>query len=348
MHGTAMHTSHMSIDAASPPKLLSLEQVKLFLREHRYSLGPILACFVTLALAAFSGPLDIAEGVTNDAESRLAKGPSVLLKLSTAMCAGILGAWGCATIPRVRQAFLSVPGLLLSIVALLFLLSCITSVVSGSFPIAVVFFSYLLFIPTALTVLGFRGALAAVLTGAFFFSLGAIFLYVFVPRYGIFPEDLGDGVIVERLGGMSQPNHTGRTAMLGLLIASFFIRFPRSPRFILSISIVLFGVVGMLAMSRTALVAALICLAIVNLDLLLTRLGLIAICLSFITGLGGLMFLAAIGYEDAIAEKLLGAVTKTGDIEEVTSVTGRSEIWERAIKLIKGDRCKGMGWGPRR
>lgn len=306
---------------------------------------PVIACFLVLAAAVFSGPVDIAEGITSELQVRVARVPTVAFKLCTALAAGAVGAWGVICLPRVRAILLTPPGLILCAIAALFLLTSVTSITSGSLAIALVFLAYLLFTPTCLTVLGLRGTMASVLLALFAFTVSALLLYVFMPNYGVFAEELGDGVVVERLGGMSQPNHTGRSAMLGLLIAVYFVRLPSAPRWLCWGLCGVFLLAGLLAMSRTALVAGAVCLVIVNLDWVLTRAGVVWACLAATLGVGAIFGLAAVGYDELIAQKLLGAVTKTGDVEEVTSLTGRSEIWERSIALIEERPLHGWGMG---
>lgn len=312
---------------------------------------PLLArwlCLIVLAIGCFSGPLDIAEGTGGEEAAHLAKAPSLLLKLVNASAAGAIGIWGILCVRPARQYLTSIPGLMLCTIALIFLLSCATSIkISASLPICVVFIAYLLFVPTAIGVLGFRNVMAAALIGCALFTMGALFLYVCVPRIGVFMEEFNDGVMIERLGGMSQPNHVGRTALIGLLLTVYFLRVSSrwDVRGGLSLLLCIFAVAGLLAMSRTALLGVMICLVLLNLDLLFTRIGLTATWLMVVGGLAALFLLLAAGKEDALAKKILGSVTKTGSMEEVTQVTGRLEIWERAIKLIKGRPLQGYGLG---
>ena len=312
---------------------------------------PLLArwlCLVVLAIGCFSGPLDIAEGTGGENAARVAKAPSLLLKLANAGAAGAIGIWGMLFVRQARQYLTSIPGLMLCAIAVIFLLSCATSIkVSASLPICLVFMAYLLFVPTAIGVLGFRNVMAAALLGCALFTMGALFLYVFVPRIGVFMEEFNDGVMIERLGGMSQPNHVGRTALIGVLLTVYFMRVSSrwDLRAGLSLLLCVFAVAGLLAMSRTALLGVMICLVLLNLDLLFTRIGLTATWLMVVGGLAALFMLLAAGKEDALAKKILGSVTKTGDLEEVTQVTGRYEIWERAVKLIKGRPLQGYGLG---
>ncbi|MCC6509376.1 MAG: O-antigen ligase family protein [Pirellulaceae bacterium] len=302
-------------------------------------------CFFILMMGAFSGPLDVSEGGSGETAMRVAKAPSVLLKLVNAGMACLVGLWGLASLPSARKYLASLPGLVLCMIALIFLMTCLTSITSASLPIALVFIAYLLLIPTCLVVLDLRGSMAAVLAGCLLFTCAALFLYYFVPRLGVFIEEFDDGVIIERLGGLSQPNHTGRTALIGLLLTTYFVRL-RSLSWRVSLGLfTLFLLAGVLAMSRTAMLGVAICLVVLNLDLIFTRVGLTACWLGVVGGLAGLFVLLAMGGEEALAKKVLGAVTKTGDLEEVTQVTGRSDIWERTIKLIRGRPLQGYGLG---
>ena len=323
------------------PSLLAEGLMRLGSPSQRW---PIVLCFLILSVAAFSGPVDIAED-PGGASIRLARVPSLLVKLSAAVCAGFAGVWGIACIPRVRELLFSPPGLILLAIACIFAMTCLTSVTSSSVPIALVFWAYLLFVPTCLIVLGLRGTLLATLCGVLLFTLGALFLYVFVPRFGVFPEDMGDGVLIERMGGMSQPNHTGRSAMIGLLISGYFFRLARAPKTLCLMLMSLFLLAGVLAMSRTALLAVFVCMIVLNLDRLLSRAGLMFAMASLIVIVAGVFALAATGREQVILERVLAAVTKTGDVEEVTSMTGRSEIWERSVELIMERPLQGYGLG---
>ncbi len=306
------------------------------------------ACLLVMILGCFSGPLDIAEGTGGDTAARIARLPSVMLKLANAGAAGLIGLWGMLCWPKARTYLTSLPGLMLCGVAMVFLLTCVTSIkVSASVPIALVFLCYLVFIPTALAILGLRGAMLGAFVGCAAFTLGALALYVFVPRIGVFVEEFNDGVAIERLGGMSQPNHVGRTALIGLLLSVYFVRVVRHPsvRIALGMAMLVFVAAGVLAMSRTALLGAIICLVVLNLDLLFTRVGITASGLAMLGGVAAIVLLLAMGKEDALAKKLLGNLTKTGDLEEVTQVTGRYDIWERTIKLIKSRPLQGYGLG---
>ncbi len=305
-------------------------------------------CFFVLAIGCFCGPLDIAEGTGGDNAARVAKAPSILLKLANAGAAGLIGTWGILCVPLARRYLFSIPGLMLCAVALVFLLTCATSIkISASLPICLVFMAYLLFVPTVLATLNFRQVMASALLGCAMFTLGAIFLYFFIPRLGVFMEEFNDGVTIARMGGMSQPNHVGRTALLGLLLCIYFMRVNQrfGTRARLLLLACMFSYAGILAMSRTALLGMVVCAVILNLDLLFTSFRLDFQLAGRSERLGRVVLLLAAGKEDALAKKLLGSFTKTGDIEEVTQVTGRYDIWERTVKLIKGRPLQGYGLG---
>ncbi len=286
--------------------------------------------FFVLAIGCFSGPLDIAEGTGGDSAARVAKAPSLLLKLANAGAASLLGVWGMFCLPLARRYLTSIPGLMLCAVASVFALTCLTSIKpSASIPICLVFIAYLLFIPTALAVLGLRGSMVSALLGCTLFSLGAIFLYYCVPRIGVFAEDLDNGVIVERMGGMSQPNHVGRTALIGLLLTTYFLRVVPKPqtRLWLSGLICIFTLVGLLAMSRTALLGVMICLVILNLDLLFTRIGLTATWLAVVGGVAVLFSVVSRRQRGCAGQKIVGCSHQDGRL-------GRSNSSDRALRYL--------------
>ncbi len=68
------------------------------------------ACLLVMILGCFSGPLDIAEGTGGDTAARIARLPSVMLKLANAGAAGLIGLWGMLCWPKARTYLTSLPG----------------------------------------------------------------------------------------------------------------------------------------------------------------------------------------------------------------------------------------------
>jgi len=185
---------------------------------------PVAACVCIVALAAFSAPVDIGEGRSIGPIYQPLKGPSIVLKLTTAGAAGLVGLWGVFCLPRVRQLQLSLPGVLLWSVACLFFLTTPTAVTNSALAIALVFVCYLLFVPTCLVVLQVPGLMKAMFFGILAYTSVSLLMYLFLPNYGVYLEELGEGILSARLGGMSQPNQTGRMASIGLLLSTVFFR----------------------------------------------------------------------------------------------------------------------------
>jgi O-antigen ligase len=134
-------------------------------------------------------------------------------------------------------------------------------------------------------------------------------------------------------------------ASIGLLLSTVFFRQMPNQRWFYAASAALCFSVAWLAMSRTALVGCAVCLLVAHWDLLMTRIGLIA-CGGLALGACALLIgLSVSGYDDVLLKKSVGVFSKTGDVEEFTTVTGRSEIWAESLKLISRRPLQGYGLG---
>jgi hypothetical protein len=95
-----------------------------------------------------------------------------------------------------------------------------------------------------------------------------------------------------------------------------------------------FALAAYLAWSRTAILAGVFGVAVLFLDYLRGRVGVSAIAMIALLGVVGVTAIYATGREDQFVGKVLEKVSKSGDAEEITSGTGRSEIWAKAVSLI--------------
>ncbi len=73
--------------------------------------------------------------------------------------------------------------------------------------------------------------------------------------------------------------------------------------------------------------------------------GITASGLAMLGGVAAIVLLLAMGKEDALAKKLLGNLTKTGDLEEVTQVTGALRYLGAHDQTDKGRPLQGYGLG---
>ncbi|ELP31385.1 O-antigen ligase family protein [Rhodopirellula baltica] len=294
-----------------------------------------------VALSTFFGPLDI----SSDAETMtVGLDGQVACKLLIAGMAFVVGAYGVLTSASVRQTMTTLPPVMLLTILFLVLLATPIAISGASLAVAMINVAYVAFIIVALFTLGLRGMVTAILVGVTATMTLALFFYVFVPKYGLFPELLADGLVVNRMSGTAHPNAVGRAMVLGGLATLYLVR---KGTLQLNVAIPLaacFALSAYLAWSRTALVAGAFGMCILFLDRLTSRLGVSAIALVALLGVVGVTSIYVTGQEDHFVGKILAKVSKSGDAEEITSGTGRSEIWAKGISLIANRPIIGHGF----
>ncbi|MEM6690580.1 MAG: O-antigen ligase family protein [Planctomycetota bacterium] len=285
----------------------------------------------TNALIFFFGPLDLsADGDT----MTVGIDPIVAMKLIVFAIAASLAVYGFLTSSAVRQILQTPPVLVLYALLCLVLIAGPGAVSSASIPTTLINFASIGFVATALVGLGVNRFALAGLIGCLVSVLLAIFLYYVVPRYGVFPEHLADGLIVYRLGGVAHPNSVSRSACLGLIMAIYLYR-TRVLSWRYSIFLILVFLIAIyMSFSRTAILASGLALIVLVARQLQSRIALMSVTFAVMTGILLLMSLVAFGREDIVVDKVLAKLSKSGDVEEITSGTGRAQIWGKAVELI--------------
>ncbi|WDQ19103.1 O-antigen ligase family protein [Rhodopirellula sp. P2] len=290
-----------------------------------------ISSWCVVALSTFFGPLDIGSDAT---AMTVGLDIRVACKLIVAGAAFLVGAYGLLTSANVRQTLTTMPPLVVLAILMLVGLATPIAISGSSLPAALINFAYVVFLVVALFTIGLRGVVTAILVGVTATMALALFLFVFVPKYGSFPELLADGLVVNRMSGTAHPNAVGRAMVLGVIATLYMFR---SGTLRLNVALpltVCFALAAYLAWSRTALLAGAFGVSVLFLDHLRGRVGVSAIALIALLGVVGMTFVYATGREDQFVGKVLEKVSKSGDAEEITSGTGRSEIWAKAIGLI--------------
>ncbi len=159
-------------------------------------------------------------------------------------------------------------------------------------------------------------------------------LYIAFPNYGEFVEWAEGGITVSRMGGAAHPNVFSRAALFLVLISTYLYRSGSLPvRY--WIPIFLWASVTLyLAMSRAAILTCGVALMMLWWDRLLSVQAILLVMVLGMALTSGLITLVAMGHGDKIQRKLVSMVTKSDDLEEVKSATGRSAIWAEARRLI--------------
>lgn len=289
------------------------------------------AVWLVTALMAFWGPLDVS---STSAPMTVGLDWRVAIKLVIAGCAAVLACIGWCILPDVRRAAMTLPALAIGGILFLALLATPTAVSEASLPITIVNAVFLVFMITAVSVLDLPQLARALLVGVAVSMATALCLYLFVPAYGVFRELLADGLVVNRLGGVAHPNGTGRSMAIGLLLTGYLFRcgelrrryaIPLAACFLLSLY---------LAWSRTAILAGGVAMVALYADRIATRTGVLVVATAVLIAMVGLTISLCRGTEDELVGTLLAKVSKSGDVEEITSGTGRSDIWNESARLI--------------
>ncbi|MGB7345830.1 MAG: O-antigen ligase family protein [Pirellulaceae bacterium] len=268
----------------------------------------------------------------------------VMLKLGVSAACGLVALWGVLTTEAVRRILLSIPASLLTLMLLLAIPSALSGYSDSALPATLINFSYVVFVATSLIYLQEKAFFYAIVLGSMAACGLAWMLYFFAPEYGVFQEFLGS-VTVERLGGHAHPNSVGRTAAIGLLASVALWRDRRISSPITFWLIAGFALTIVFTLSRTVMIGTVIALGMMFLDRLKTRAGLQWILLACFGGLLVIFLLVASGNEGDTIARMAGSVSKTGDTTELTTGTGRVDIWAEAIRLISEKPVTGYGFG---
>lgn len=295
---------------------------------------------VTLFIVLIANQLHIE---TDDA-TKLARVPELAIRLLGSAMGGLLGIYGALCIGRVRVSFFRFPAAWMLGVAICYVLATLASGQKGvTLPHLAIFGCILLFTPTALAILGTRRFFEIALLALVVNLLASWFLYLFLPQYGVKLEGVDElGGTMQRMSGTSHPNTIAGIAGFAILITLGFYS-ARKMNGKLALVLVLFcGLTLVLCRTRVAPVAMVLSLAIVYWKVWLRR-DLFSVTL----GLAGLLIATLfMGFMVApeIPEQIAKRFARSGEVEEITSVTGRNEIW--AFTFQKISESPVLGYGP--
>ena len=179
----------------------------------------------------------------------------------------------------------------------------------------------------------------SIIVATFAFCLVSIVVYYGMPEFGRMKEWHGNSQIVgTRLSGIGgNANTVGRQAALALLLLALY-----APE-LKKINVLIVPVVGsvaavalLLSNSRTSLALTLI---IIWFLLFCTRERMVLFVLSLLALFVIMPFLFIFG------ETLLSMVSRSGDVAEITTGTGRTHIWAVVVQLIFERPVAGWGYG---
>jgi len=310
-----------------------------FIQERRSDTATRILFFLA-ALQAFLGPLDLA-----DASTRMVVGldKTVACKLVLAGLMAVASVWGLWNFSEVRNAIMTIPGTLVMLLLGMTLVGGTSGLTGAALPTSLINISTFIFVITILTVAGPRIFSLAIVLGSLGTAGLGLYLFYFVPESGVFLEPIEGGQFLGRLGGAAHPNSVARSSIMAILLTVYL---SRTKEFSVPVTLTLIFVLGwafVLAKSRTAFIAGGLGLLLLYSDRLRSRRAIGTFVMLTVLGLASVFALFAVGKEQRLVEKVVGLVAKSGSLQELTTATGRTDIWAEASKFVAQRPL--TGWG---
>jgi exopolysaccharide production protein ExoQ len=275
---------------------------------------------------------------------------TVIIKLGMTLLAGVFGGLGLLLRRDVREFFLAYPGLVYTALLGFFVAASVTSIT----PVSSLGSTFALICISTFSVYGVKRIGAETMLGAIFFGIGVYVIgswiaYLYIPEIGLHHEDLGEGINIERMAGLSHPNTTGQYC--GLFLGFTYITYRRwrwSSNTVLLLAVAgvaLLALAGMVeAISRSSVLALVAAFTFAHRDQLLRFTGPV-LPLVAATLLSVVVFIGAVLPHGVFSlGERASVLTKTGDIEELQSMTGRTQIWAFAVEQLA--KRPFLGYGP--
>ncbi len=268
----------------------------------------------------------------------------VMLKLVGIGFAGIYGGIGFITDRRVRDLAQSFPVFwVVIIIAMYFVSSAFSMDPKISLASTISLVAILLLMLRALVQIGIMPVINAIFVGMGLFNIFSWIVFFVWPEIGVLKEPLPDGKFAHRMSGLAHSNvlgqYSGLTVVLGTILVFTYKR--RSAMRIGLIAIALAALIA--SLSRTSLAATIVGLAVAYRRVFFKPEYLQRYVIAGMVGVFALMVVSTQVDLGAKIKEKMTIVSKSGDADELTSATGRSEIWAYAIRLISERPLTGYG-----
>lgn len=289
-----------------------------------------LAGFTGFFLVAFANLVDI-EAENTDVGLSAQAGIKILFLALGGMYGGI----GALTDIRVRKLLFSFPVMWIGVLTGLYFLAAFGSITKvASLAAAISILCVLLMTCTMLVQFGVRAVLSTLFVAASLYVALSWALFLFVPSIGVFQEPTVDGQTFARMGGLAHPNTLGQISGMTILLSLLLHRLDDRLTWAKYLVVALAAGALLFSLSRTSLLACIASILVFFRAYFFQRKVLMAGLM--LAALGVLAVVAAsvvMDVESAVLSKL-SLFSKSGDTSELTSATGRTEIWSYALRLL--------------
>lgn len=268
----------------------------------------------------------------------------VKIKLAGLALAGCYGLWRLFVDRRLFVLLTSGPLLCFSLTSLILFLASATSLTPVPSAVSSASACVALVVTAALMLeIGPAAVARVVLFSITGYLVGSWAAWLLVPAQGVFREPIPGGEFFERMGGLSHPNTLGQMSGLAVVYLAFSHDFRRRFPLLFLGLLAMAGGALLLSASRTSLLACLVASAIglrhtIVRSVLGWRLELFVIPL-----LLAVIAFGSGGLGSQLDEKITARFAKSGDADELTSLTGRSAIWAHTLKLVADRPLIGYG-----
>lgn len=311
----------------------------------------VMVCGLVLTFAALANVLTMDDGSTGARATSVMAFP-LLAKLAMAAAATGFGAWALICSVKTRECLGTIPGILFAMLGVVFIVTSIFAyeevrVISRS--AALIYVGYLLFAATVASTLSIESISKLLLITLTVLMLVTWALFLFVPSVGVFYEYTTISTKVPRMGGTAHPNVIGREAAIAVLLSAGLLRsrdgWRRRPyQTLIFAGVIVLGLATLAATkSRTSTLALVVALSALLGDLFFTRRGIAMMGGMLVMLLSGVLVAEMMSDGEFLSDKILDKITKTGSADELTSATGRTDIWASCLELLA--ERPWTGWG---
>ncbi len=205
-----------------------------------------------------------------------------------------------------------------------------------------------IFVPAAISVLGPTRFLRTVGAAFVTYLVGSWIVYIAFPSIGIFYEQVSKTDVFPRMGGLGHPNELGFfSACTVVLFAGLY--YCRRVSFAVAAMVLLLGAATLITcFSRTSIILTAIGLATVYRREFFTAKFIISALLIAVITVGAAGVLYGSGKLDWMIADFGSKISKSGSSDELTTGTGRTEIWTYAIGKIGEKPLLGYGYASQR
>ncbi|WP_417738660.1 O-antigen ligase family protein [Rosistilla oblonga] len=260
------------------------------------------------------------------------------------ICA-VCGGTGILLVSKSYRAFLTFPGFLITLL-IAWIGVTLPFSVDRTYSLAayVSLGAVAMLIPAAMQILGGYRYLMIVAAGLMTFIVGSWIAYLVFPEIGIFKEQITQTEVLERMGGLGHPNELGLySAFTTVLFA--VLGYGRRLSYLIVVPAMLLSLVTLVVcFSRTSMGITLVGLLVVYRKELFTQQTVIATLLLAILAIPPIFVVAGTGGFDWLVGDALEKLSKSGTADELTTATGRTDIWAYAIQRIGEQPLHGYGY----